>query len=181
MITALGKKINKTTKASKILNTVKATIEVDQFDKTKIITTDNWLNFGIDKLDHHISGNLISVDDLTVFAITYDGNLGCMAEHSTTLKVKLTNGKIIEFSQISNTDCGRNASAKFMPLKKEQIKDPNFKNLMIENLTLLEQYDWEAIRIKGSEHQIDIKPNLSSEIEKPEQFFRQHLIAADQI
>ena len=181
MITALGKKINNTTKASKILNTVKATIEVDQFDKTKIITTDNWLNFGIDKLDHHISGNLISVDDLTVFAITYDGNLGCMAEHSTTLKVKLTNGKIIEFSQISNTDCGRNASAKFMPFKKKQIKDPNFKNLMIENLTLLEQYDWEVIRIKGSEHQIDIKPNLSSEIEKPEQFFRQHLIAADQI
>lgn len=120
MITALGKKINKTTKASKILNTVKATIEVDQFDKTKIITTDNWLNLGIDKLDHHISGNLISVDDLTVFAITYDGNLGCMAEHSTTLKVKLTNGKIIEFSQISNTDCGRNASAKFMPLKKNK-------------------------------------------------------------
>ncbi len=172
-------KLNKVKKIADIESTVEATVEVDEFDKSKKIRTESWSKFGKNKLGRTISGSLIRVDDLTVFSISYSGDLGCMSEYSTTMKVKLTNGEIVEFSQISDTDCGDYPTARFIPLKKEQLKDPNLKNLMADNLDLLKQYDWETIRINGSEYYTDIIPNPSRRMEKPEQFFRQHLITAD--
>ncbi len=172
-------KLNQVKKIVDIESTVEATVEVDEFDKSKKIRTKSWLKFGKNKLGRTISGSLIRVDDLTVFSISYSGDLGCMSEYSTTMKVKLTNGEIIEFSQISDTDCGNYPTARFIPLKKEQLKDPSLKNILADNLYLLNQYDWETIRINGSEYYTDITPNPSRKMEKPEQFFRQHLISAD--
>lgn len=172
-------KINKVKKVVDIETTVEATVEIDEFEKTKKIRTESWSKFGKNKLGRIISGNLIRVDDLTVFSISYSGDLGCMSEYNTTMKVKLTNGEIIEFAQISDTDCGDYPTARFIPIKKEQLKDPNFKSILKDNLELLKQYDWETIRINGSEYYTDIIPNPSRKMEKPEQFFRQHIISAD--
>ena len=172
-------KLNKIKKIADIESNVEATVEVDEFDKSKKISTESWSKFGKNELARTISGSLTRVDDLTVFSISYSGDLGCMSKYSTTMKVKLTNGEIVEFSQISDTDCGDYPTARFIPLKKEQLKDPNLKNLMANNLDLLKQYDWETIRINGSKYYTDFIPNPSRRIEKPEQFFRLHLLSAD--
>lgn len=162
-----------------IESNVKTTVTVDQFNKSKNISTENWGGFGEDILKKSISGSLMRVDDLTVFSIFYLGDLGCMSKYSTTMKVKLINGEIIEFCQISDTDCGDFVTVQFMPLTKDQLQDPNFKTLLSDNLKLLKQYDWETIRINGSKYYTDLTPSKSISLEKPEQFFRQHLIAAD--
>jgi len=172
-------KINKVKEITEVESTVKATVEIDEFSKSKKTRTESWSKFGKNKLGRTISGSLIRVDDITVFTISYYGDLGCLSEYNSTMKVKLTNGEIIEFSQISDTDCGDYPTARFIPIKKEQTKDPNFKDLLADNLEILKQFDWETIRIQGTEYYTDIIPNVSRKIEKPEQFFRQHLISAD--
>lgn len=172
-------KIIKDTKVNNIVSQVEATVEVDEFEKSKKIRTESWSRFGKDKLNRTISGNLLQVNDLIVFSISYTGDLGCLSEYNTTMKVKLINGDIIEFAQVSDTDCGDFSTASFIPVTKEQFKYPSFKNLMTDNLELLKQYDWETIRINGSEYYTDISPNPTRKMEKPEQFFRQHLIAAE--
>ncbi|MAO09730.1 MAG: hypothetical protein CMC07_02260 [Flavobacteriaceae bacterium] len=172
-------KINKVKKVVDIEGTVEATVEIDEFSKSKKIRTETWTKFGKNKLGRTINGSLARVDDLTVFTISYSGDLGCLSEYSSTMKVKLTNGEIIEFSQISDSDCGDYPSARFIPLKKEQLKDPNYIDLLEDNLDILKQFDWETIRLQGTEYYTDIIPNVSRKMEKPEQFFRQHLISAD--
>jgi len=162
-----------------IESNVKATVEVDEFEKTKKITTETWKSFGKNTLNKTIYGSLFRLDDLTVFTILYTGDLGCLSQHSSTMKVKLTNGQIIEFSQISDTKCGDFTSAKFIPLTREQLKIADYKTLLNENLEILKQFDWETIRIHGSEYYTDITPNPSKKMLHPEQFFRQHIISAD--
>ncbi|WP_066757900.1 hypothetical protein [Crocinitomix algicola] len=162
-----------------INSTVKATVEVDEFEKTKKITTERWSRFGVNNVSETISGYLFRVDDLTVFSITYSGDLGCLSEYSTTMKVKLTNGNVIEFAQISDTECGDNETARFIPLTRDQLKDESFQSILDENIEQLKQFDWETIRINGSEYYTDISPKKSGKVPNPEQFFRQHIIAAD--
>ncbi|QXP79040.1 MULTISPECIES: hypothetical protein [Winogradskyella] len=172
-------KINKVEKVVDIESTVEATVEVDEFSKSKKTRTESWTKFGKNKLGKTINGSLIKVDDITVFTISYYGDLGCLSKYDSTMKVKLTNGEIIEFSQISDTDCGDYPTASFIPITKEQTKDPNFKDLLADNIEILKQFDWETIRIQGTKYYTDIIPNVSRKMEKPEQFFRQHLISAD--
>jgi len=173
------KKLNETKTIKEIETTVKATVEVDAFDNTKKIRTESWFRFGENKLGNTISGYLFRVDDLTVFNISYTGDLGCLSEYSSTMKVKLDNGKVIEFSQISDTDCGDNPSARFIPLTREQMKNEDYKSILKENLEMLKNYNWVTIRINGSEYYTDIIPKITKKVTKPEQFFIQHLIAAD--
>ena len=172
-------KLNQVEQVEQIETSVTATTTVDEFDKSKKITTESWTKFGKDNSGRIISGKLIRVDELTVFSISYSGDLGCFSEYSSTMKVKLANGEVIEFSQISDTDCGDYPTARFIPLTREQLKDPEYKDVMTDNMELLKNYDWETIRLNGSEYYTDISPNQSKKITNPEQFFRQHIIAAD--
>jgi len=163
--------------AAELFGSVSATVEVDEFNKSKKIRTELWTRFAENSLRNYISGSMLKVNDLTVMLLSYSGDLGCLSEYSSTLKVKLTNGDIIEFSQISDTDCGDFPNANFIPLTKDQQKDPNFQEILDENIRLLATYDWETIRLNGSEYYTDLIPRSSNKIPNPEQFYRQHLSA----
>ncbi len=162
---------------AELIGSVSATVEVDEFNKSKKIQTESWTRFAENTLRNYISGSMLKVNDITVMLLSYSGDLGCLSEYNSTLKVKLTNGEIIEFSQISDTDCGDFPSANFIPITREQQKDPNFQEILEENLKLLANYDWETIRLNGSEYYTDLVPRTSNKISNPEQFFRQHLSA----
>jgi hypothetical protein len=162
-----------------IVSNVKATVTVDEFTNKKSVQTEIWHRFGQDKLKNTISGYLRKIDNLTVFLISYSGDVGCLSKHSSTLKVKLSNGDIIEFSQISDTDCGKSPSANFIPLTKDQLNTPSYNDILIENIELLKKYDWETIRLQGSKYYTDIMPFTTRGVDKPEQFFRQHIIASE--
>lgn len=172
------KPLASTHKLVDIETTVKVTVEVDEFDKTKKITTENWAHFGINKKGKTISGSMLIVNDLATFLISFTGDLGCLSRYSSTMKVKLSNGKIIEFAQISDTKCGDQPLATFIPVRQDQTKDPNLKKLIAQNLSLLRQYDWITIRLEGTQFYTDLAPNSTNKVKKPAQFFRQHLIAA---
>lgn len=164
-----------------IRTTVEVVTEVDEFEKTKKTTSEPWTQFGENTNNNRISGRLFRVDDITLFIISYSsGNLGCLSEYDSTMKVKLTNGDIVEFSQLSTTDCGDNPSARFIPIARENLENPKYIELLNENIELLKKYDWVSIRLTGSEKYTDLTPNTSRIGEKnAEQFFRQHIIAAD--
>lgn len=154
-------------------------LEIDEFDKSKKVTTEVWSKFGKSKQGATLSGSLIKFNDIIGFSITFSGDLGCLSEKNSSMLVKLNNGTVIEFVQISNTDCSDYPTVKFIPLKREELKDPNYKNIIQQNIELLKQYDWETIRISGTKYYIDILPSSSRKIEKPEQFFRLHITAAE--
>ena len=183
----IWEKLNKVKKITDIESTVEATVEVDEFDKSKRILTETWFDFGTTKGKYgtKISGSIIKANDIIMFSITYYGNLGCMAEDRSTMSVKLTNGDIVEFIQISKTDCSSDyPSARFLPMSKDQFNKltniNQFTDLAADNLELLRQYDWDTIRLRGTEYHTDIIPNKTGKNPNPEQFFRQHLIAIDQ-
>ena len=173
-------KINEVKKVDEITTTVTAKVEVDEFENTKKTFTESWMRFGENNINRSISGSLIRVDNLTFFSFTYYGDLGCLSEYTSTLKVKLSNGSIIEFSQLTSTDCSSTApTARFIPLTREELKDPNYQSILDENIELLRNYDWVSMRLQGSEYYTDITPKESRNIPNPEQFFRQHILAAD--
>lgn len=171
--------LNQEVITNELIGSVKATVEVDEFNKSKKIKTETWTRFGENKFKSYISGSIIKIDDLTVFIISYSGDLGCLSEYDGSLKIKLTNDEIIECAQISDTDCGDYPSAKYLPLTRDQLKDSDYKEIIHENINLLQTHDWEMIRLKGTEYYTDIYPRSSKKIEKPEQFFRQHLSATN--
>lgn len=174
-------RINKATKISVIETTVKATVKVDEFKNSKTILTEKWRNFAIDKVGNFISGSLLQTPELLGLSITYSGDLGCLSEYSGKMEVKLANGDIVEFFQISDTDCSSSfQTASFIPTSREDMKKTNFKQIHDDNIELLKQYDWALIRLYGSKYNTTLTPNTTKNILKPEQFFRQHIIAAEQ-
>lgn len=173
------KKMNRKTSVAAISSNVKTTVKVDEFDSTKRITTDKWTYFGVNDVKEKISGYLVDVGKLVAFSITYTGDLGCLSKYSTTMKVKLSNGKVVHFSQISDTECGSGETARFIPLSKDELKDSSLKDILENNMTLLRDFDWVTIRINGSKYYTDIKPNQTKKVTNPEQFFRQHIIASE--
>ncbi|MDG4951304.1 hypothetical protein NLM59_10230 [Weeksellaceae bacterium KMM 9724] len=169
-----------TTKSIKTINTtVEAKAEIDKFTKSKKIITEQWIYFGKDNSNYRLSGNLYRIDNLTFFNFSYTGDIGCFSEFSSKLEVLLSNGEVIAFSQVGNTECGKNSRVSFLPISKEQQNDKNFQYIHDENLKLLKQHNWETIRLTGSEFYTDIIPNKRRNLEKPEQFFREHITAAD--
>jgi len=158
---------------------IKTTVEVDEFSNKKIVKTANWKLFGKDKNNNELTGNIIKEDNVYLINLTYFGYLGCLSEHSSSILIKLTNNEIIECTQVSNTECGKKPTVRFIPVSNEILNSDEWINIMKHNVELLKSYNWVTIRINGSKYYTDIKPNNSGHIENPEQFFRLHLVAVD--
>jgi hypothetical protein len=165
-------------KSTKIQKNVTVRVNTDDFTGVQRITTGNWGNFGKAKHDSSlkISGNLVKADGIIAFDIFYQEDLGCIEDGISTMNVKLINGEIINFINISN-DCKSSQTFRFLPMKREDFNDENFKKIIEVNLAKLQKSDWEVIRITGAEFYVDIIPNKTPVIKEPEQFFRQHINA----
>lgn len=170
-----------------IETTVKASVSVDEFSKHKRIETETWFSFGKYDAGRKINGQVVLVADpnngvlseLYSVMITVSGMTGCLSKNSSTMQVKLSNGEVVEFIQVTSTECGDNPSVGFVPANLAELDNPEmFLQKMNNNLDLLRQYDWETIRIRGTKGYIDFKPNPTQKAPNPEQFFRQHLVAA---
>lgn len=157
---------------------VKTNVKVDEFTKDKTVNTESWINIGKSSTGSKLSGSMsFYKNKIYGVNIKLASDLGCMSEQSSTMKVKLSNDEIIEFIQVSNTDCGSYINATFIPIAKVDLKNEEYLELMKENVEILKQFDWVSIRIQGTEYYTDIMPRKSKKIEKPEQFFRQHFTA----
>ncbi len=102
-----------------------------------------------------------------------------MSEQNSTMKVKLSNGEIIDFIQVSKTDCKNYVYATFIPISQVDLTNKDYLKLIKDNVKTLKEFDWVSIRIQGTEYYTDILPKKSNRIEKPKQFFRQHFTAID--
>ena len=160
--------------------TIESNVEVDkkkdEFSGEVSVTTKNWVAFGTNSTYNMLSGYVFQKATVPVFYFIYTGDLGCMSKYRSTMKVKLSSGDIIDFIQITDTECGENELVGFMACTKDDLNN-DYKSVIDDNLKLLKAYDWETIRIQGTEYYTDIKPRTTRKIEKPEQFFRQHIIA----
>lgn len=160
--------------------TVNATLKVDKFDNSKSASSDVWVSFGKDASGRIINGNMTRLDNgLIIVNIFYTGDLGCMSQYSSKMKVKLVNGDIIEFLQASSTDCGSSGTS-FIPLNTDEVALPNYGgDLSEQKMATMLTSPWEIIRIEGTEHTADLTPNRTREVQYPEQFFSQHLLAVN--
>ena len=159
---------------------VKVDVKVDEFTNKKTLQTETWSNFGVSTSKAFLSGSTSFYND-NIYAVTISlaSDLGCMSEQNSTMKVKLSNGEIIDFIQVSKTDCGSYIYATFIPISQVDLTNKDYLKLIKDNIKTLKELDWVSIRIQGTEYYTDILPRKSNRIEKPEQFFRQHFTAID--
>jgi len=170
----------KPTKTDLLDLNVKAIVEVDEFTNKKTVSSESWRNFGTSTTKTKLSGSTSFYSNgIYGVTLTLSANLGCMSQQRSTMKVKLSNDEVIEFVQLSKTDCGSYINAIFIPIAKADFKNKNYLKLMKENVETLKEFDWVSMRIQGTEYYTDILPRKSKKMKKPEQFFRQHFTAID--
>ncbi len=163
---------------------VEATVNIDDFTGNITIRTENWRNIAEDRNRNRLTARLVSVHEDIVIGIhlTYSGNLGCLSENRSTLMVKLTNDEVIEFIQVSQTDCGsRGQSAIFWPITSDELSGisdiEDLYEIAEDRIHMLYSYDWVSMRLTGSRYRTDLHVNESRRVPHPEQFFRQHIQA----
>ena len=163
-----------------IKNLVEVTEYVDDFYETKIGSeTENWYGIGENRNGDKVSGQLLKIDGLIYFSILFSPglNLGCAVEQESTMEIKLTNSAIVEFIYINDTKCDNFGSLLFLPISVDELINESdqeekqiMSNTLLEHMVLkhmdakmdlLKKYDWEIIRIRGSEGYTDFKPNYS--------------------
>jgi hypothetical protein len=164
-------------------DSVKTTVSEDKFNGTKSVNTEIWQDFGKGTSRNLLSGMIQKQDktDVIFFKIFFTGNLGCLVQNSSTLSVKLSNDEIIEFTQLSNTDCSNTPTPVFVPLKESELNLPEeiYNQIARDNIEQLKKYEWSIIRLSGSEYYSNIEPNPTRRINNPEQFFIKHLEAIE--
>lgn len=162
---------------------VKTTVSEDKFEGTKSVNTEYWQNLGKDNRGNTISGMLSKNNaiDIIYLNIVFVGDLGCLVQNSSTMSVKLSNDEIVEFTQISNTNCKGVSDAIFVPLTKNELMlSPDiYTEIAIDNVEQLKKHEWTIIRLSGSEYYTNIEPNPTRRIKNPEQFFIKHLEAIE--
>ena len=143
------------------------------------IQTPNWWQFGKSEIGGNLSGNLIFLQNMLVWDVTINSDLGCLSEYSSKILVKLADDSIVEFSQLSDTDCSDSASARFIALTRDELKGDNIdiiESLSSERMEQLLSLEWKMIRVHGSEYYSDYFPN-STRNSDASQFFMQHISA----
>ncbi len=162
---------------------VKTTLEQDKFEGTNTVTTEMWQNFGKASSGYRLSGMITKNDktDVIFFRIFFTGDLGCLSQSSSKLSVKLSNDEIIEFTQLSKTDCSKAPIAVFVPLKESDLDLPEevYNQIATDNVEQLKKYEWTIIRLSGSEYYTNIEPEPTRRIKNPEQFFIKHIEAIE--
>lgn len=162
---------------------VKTSVKEDKFEGTNTVVTEMWQNFGIATTGHRLSGMIHKNDqtDVIFLSIFFTGDLGCLVQQRSTLSVKLSNDEIIEFTQLSKTDCSRTPTAVFVPLKESDLNLPaeNYKQIVNDNIEQLKKYEWTIIRLSGGDYHTNIEPASNRRISNPEQFFIKHLEAIE--
>ncbi len=170
--------------AQQIQTDVVATVNVDDFTGNMTITTETWRNIAVDQTRNRLSASLASVRE-GIFAIRlrYSGDLGCLSQNRSTLLVRLENDEIIEFTQVSRTDCSSRGgqSGIFWPITSNELKGVSEIEELIaiseERIDILYSYDWVSMRLRGSRYRTDLEVNPTRQIPHPEQFFRHHIQA----
>ena len=160
-----------------IVTTVKAKTEIDQFSKVKKITTESWNRFGKSDGNTFVSGYIKLANEVPAFFISLNGDLGCLSQNRSTMLVKLSNDEVIELIQLTKTDCSGNPSAGFIPISRKDSKLANYKDIIQENIDKLISFNWATIRIDGTDYYVDVTPNATKKVPKPNEFFKQHLAA----
>ena len=157
---------------------VEVTITVDEFSDEKKICTKNTYFSNNDKnySKSSLYGSICIEKDLIIFEMMcLKTDLGCMIQNKSMMQVKLTNGEIIDFIQISPTSCKDSHTISFYALSKDNLLEPIFMKPDIDyNLSLLKTYNWEVIRITGSEYYINFTATFDNGL-----FFKQHLLALE--
>ena len=143
------------------------------------ITTPVWRQFGKSEIGGILSGNLMYAMDMLLWEISINTDLGCLSEYSSKILVKPMDDSIVEFSQISDTDCSDYATARFVALTRDETKGNDLelvKSLNADRMDQLLGHEWKMIRIHGSEYYSDYFPS-DKRHEAPSQFFMQHISA----
>ena len=161
------------------IGTVVTSTSIDETTNKKTIRTEEWRYMAVDSKKMSITGSMYKANDIYILSLIYSGDLGCLAKDESSLRIKLSNGYIIECVQISKNDCGRIQRGNFALVSKAQAELPDYMVIMENNLKLLATHDWEMMRLQGTKYFSDLYPNSYKSIKFPKQFFKQHISALD--
>jgi hypothetical protein len=143
------------------------------------ISTPTWWQFGKSEIGGTLSGSLMYAMDMLLLNVSIDRDLGCLSKYSSKILVKLADDSIVEFSQLSDSDCSDAASARFVALTRDEMKGNDVglvKSLNSERMETLLSHEWKMIRVHGSEYYSDYFPHAKRNAD-PSQFFMQHISA----
>jgi hypothetical protein len=169
----------KSTPALLAIGTVVTSTAIDEITNKKTISTEEWRYMAVNSKKMSLSASMYKANDIYIISLIYSGDLGCLTKDESSLRIKLSNGYIIECVQISKNDCGRLQRGDFALVSEEQSKLSDYMTIMQDNKQLLATHDWEMMRLQGSKHYTDLYPNSYKSLKSPQQFFRQHLSALE--
>ena len=151
---------------------LKTSVQVDEMEGTKTIRTEQ-VQFKNDGAKIQMA--MSYTKELYVIALDFYergvGN-GCFSQYEGLIKIKLEDGTVLDFKQISDTECGDYGIVLYFPASANDLSDPNLKDVMNDNINKLSQYNWELIRIYKTEYYIELKPEPWRKNNSPQTFFK---------
>ena len=166
-------------KVEEIKTSVKATVKVDEFTNKRSVSTETGVIFAASKHTTLRGSAYMNETGIISFTLTLNGDLGCLSKMDSTMMIKLSNGDVVPLTYISDIDCSNYITGAWLAITKEDVNNPNYSEVAEENNELLKNYNWTKIRITGTEHYADLEPKVSRRTEKPQQFFREHILALE--
>jgi hypothetical protein len=77
---------------------------------------------------------------------------GCLSEYDGKIMLLFENDSIMTLKQLSKTNCSSSVlTANYIPLSKDQAKDPLWKDILQSNIQALAENKIKKIRVYGSE------------------------------
>jgi hypothetical protein len=155
--------------------------EIDEFEGTlKRITKSSNRVFKAEKTSGTLNISAARVDKFYFIQISVNEDLGCLSEYDGKAMIKLTNGTIIECTQLSETDCDDYATASYVAIPRDETENPNSEDLNKGNLKILSTVPIEKIRVHGPDYYNDYVPNVNFTAFPPSEVLMRHLKALDQ-
>ena len=140
---------------------IEVSVIEDKMDGTKTIKTTP-IKFKTSTSSKRIDLSLLKTGDFYVISLDFFSRYygGCFSKHDGKMKIKLTNGEVYDFYQLSDTECSDSSNVLYVPVSREDSKLKTFKTSLAENIEDLKTYDWELIRFYKSEGFIELNPCL---------------------
>lgn len=150
---------------------IETTVSFDKIKGSKIVRTQK---VPFKKRGSRISLEVVKSEGITLVYLHYSEESnpeGCFSKYEGLMQLKLQDGTVMNMRQITDTDCADYALAGYVPLSPEEWKDPDWENILQENVTLLTSQPWELMRFYKTEYYIEVKPKSTRKNKAPEKFF----------
>lgn len=142
------------------------TNKIDEYNDIRTIATSfvsniNYLNNDYVDINNSLLFSIVcskSKEHFEYYSISFlttNASLGCLSKYDGKCVVFFENEETLEFVQVSETNCDNRISATYSFISREFKENPEFFNIMLNNLQKMLSNKVKKIRIYGTKKSVD--------------------------